>query len=34
MQALPYLQIILDQYSDQPEWVAKAQALMNEVNGK
>jgi hypothetical protein len=34
MQALPYLQIILDQYADQPEWVAKAQALMNEVNGK
>lgn len=32
MQALPYLQIILDQYSDQAEWVSKAQALMSEVN--
>jgi hypothetical protein len=32
MQALPYLQIILDQYSDQAEWVVKAQALINEVN--
>lgn len=33
MQALPYLQIILDQYADQPDWVAKAQTLMNQVNG-
>ena len=34
MQALPYLQIILDQYSEQVEWVTKAQALMNEVNAR
>jgi hypothetical protein len=33
MQAIPYLQIILDQYQDQPDWVAKAQTLMNQVNG-
>ncbi|HXL72565.1 MAG TPA: hypothetical protein VN963_02970 [bacterium] len=34
LQAVPYLQIILDQYSDQAEWVAKAQTLMNEVNSR
>lgn len=34
MQAIPYLQIILDQYSDQTEWVTKAQALINEVNSR
>jgi hypothetical protein len=33
VQALPYLQIILDQYPDQVDWVLKAQQLMNEVNG-
>jgi hypothetical protein len=33
MQAIPYLQIVLDQYSDQAQWVAKAQQLMSEVNG-
>ncbi len=34
MQSIPYLQIVLDQYADQTEWAAKAQALMNQVNGK
>lgn len=32
LQAVPYLQIILDQYSDQTAWVVKAQALMTQVN--
>lgn len=33
MEALPYLQIVLDQYPDQQKWVVKAQQLMSEVNG-
>ncbi len=32
LQAVPYLQIILDQYSDQTAWAVKAQALINQVN--
>jgi hypothetical protein len=31
--ALPYLQIVLDQYPDQLEWNVKAKQLMSEVNG-
>ncbi len=31
-QALPYLDIIMDQYSSQEEWQAKAKQLYDEVN--
>jgi hypothetical protein len=34
MEAVPYLQIVLDQYPDQMKWVVKARQLMSEVNGE
>ncbi len=33
VQALPFLQIVLDQYPDQLEWNVKAKQLMTEVTG-
>lgn len=31
-QAIPYLQIVIDQYPKQDDWADKAQALIDEVN--